>query len=467
MAYAHADRLTALDTSFLDLETPDVHMHVGSVGIFESGPLLRPDGGLDFDRILEFAEAGMRRAPRFRQKLARVPLTGNPVWVDDDHFNLLYHIRHTSLPLPGDDRRLKRLVGRIMSEKLDRTKPMWELWFVEGLEDDRFAVISKVHHCLIDGISGVALLGAYMGFDAEYEVDATDHRWIPRPAPGPLGLLGAELTRRAGIPFKMMRQGTGWIQHPLESSRRAMDIVSGVSGTLSNNLSSASETPFNVPIGSHRRFDWTRFDMAAMREVKKKLGGTLNDIALACVAGAVRKQLSADGSDLEDIDFRVMMPVSTRTEDQRGKLGNRVSLLVASLPVGEKDARRRVEAVVEKTRELKKSSQVTGAEALEELSDWTSPALITGASRLAASRRAFNMVVTNVPGPPQPIFLSGAHMLASYPLVPLFENQAVGIALFSYDNVLHWGFNADWDAVPDLHDFVLAVEQEFETLRKL
>jgi WS/DGAT/MGAT family acyltransferase len=207
--------------------------------------------------------------------------------------------------------------------------------------------------------------------------------------------------------------------------------------------------------------------MAAMREVKDKLGGTLNDVALACVAGAVRKQLAAHGSALEGIDFRVMMPVSTRTDDQRGKLGNRVSLLVAQMPVGEKDARRRVEAVVEETRRLKKSSQVTGAEALEELSDWTSPALITGASRMAASRRAFNMVVTNVPGPPKPIFLAGARMLASYPLVPLFENQAVGIALFSYDNVLHWGFNADWDAVPDLHDFVLAVEQEFETLRKL
>jgi WS/DGAT/MGAT family acyltransferase len=467
MAYTHADRLTALDASFLDLETPDVHMHVGSVGVFEPGPLAREDGGLHFDRICELVEANLRRAPRFRQKLADVPLTGHRVWVDDDRFNLQYHLRHTSLPLPGDERRLKRLVGRIMSQKLDRTKPMWELWFVEGLEDGRFAVISKVHHCLIDGISGVDLLAAFMGPNPAYRPEPFDHRWVARPAPGPLGLLGQEMSRRASLPLRLMRRASSAAKAPRRTAEAASSAASGFAEALSESLTPASETPFNVPIGPHRRFDWTRFDLGVVREVKEKIGGTVNDVVLCCVAGAVRSHLAAHRTPLDEIDFRVFVPVSTRTAEQRGKLGNRVSMLVAPLPVAEQDRARRVQGVLERTRKLKSSGQARGAEAFEELSDWTSAGLLTTLSRVAASRRAFNLVVTNVPGPPVSIYLSGAKMLASYPLVPLFANQALGVALFSYDGGLHWGFNADWDAVPDLHEFVGAVEQEFENLRKL
>ncbi len=467
MAYTHADRLTALDTSFLELETPDVHMHVGSVGIFEPGPLAREGGGLHFDHILEVAEASLRRAPRFRQKLARVPLSGHPVWIDDDRFNLLYHIRHTSLPVPGDERRLKRLVGRIMSQKLDRSKPMWELWFVEGLEEGRFAVISKIHHCLIDGISGVDLLSAFMGPDPEHRPASGDGRWTPRPAPSPLALLGEEVSRRASLPWRLAQQASAVMRKPRASADAAAHAASGFAEAVGGSLVPASETPFNVPIGPHRRFDWTRFDMGIVREVKEKIGGKLNDVVLSCVAGAVRTRLASAGTPLDEIDFRVFIPVSTRTAEQRGKLGNRVSLLVAPLPVGEEDPRRRVERVVEETQKLKTSGQVRGAEAFEEISDWTSTTLLTSLSRLAASRRAFNLVVTSVPGPPMPIYLAGAKMLTSYPLVPLFENQALGVALFSYDGGLHWGFNADWDALPDLHEFVGAIEQEFEKLRKL
>jgi diacylglycerol O-acyltransferase len=467
MAYSYADRLTALDASFLELESPGVHMHVGSVGVFDPGPLVREDGGLDFERVFELAEINLRRAPRMRQKLSKVPLTGHPVWVDDDHFNLQYHLRHTSLPLPGDERRLKRLAGRIMSQKLDGSKPMWELWFVEGLEGGRMAVISKVHHCLVDGISGVDLLGAFMGPDPDYRPAPVDHRWIPRPAPGPLGLLGQELSRRASLPLRLMRRAAAVAREPRRSAQSAAHAASGFAGSMSGALTPASETPFNVPIGPHRRFDWTSFDLGVVREVKQKIGGTVNDVVLSCVAGAVRRHLAAHGTPLDGIDFRVFVPVSTRTAEQRGTLGNRVSLLVAPLPVAEEDLGRRVQGVIEETRKLKGSGQAQGAEAFEEISDWTSTTLLTGLSRLSASRRAFNLVVTNVPGPQVPIYLAGAKMLTSYPLVPLFENQALGIALFSYDGGLHWGFNADWDAVPDLHEFVGAIEQEFENLRKL
>jgi diacylglycerol O-acyltransferase len=273
--------------------------------------------------------------------------------------------------------------------------------------------------------------------------------------------------RRVALPVRIMEQGAEWAQHPLKSSDHAISAAVGLAKAFSNTFTSASETPFNVAIGPHRRFDWTSFEMEAVREVKRKFGGTINDVVLACVAGAARTHLLAHDMPVDDIDFRVMIPVSTRTEEQHGKLGNRVSLLVARLPVSERNARRRFESVVEETQDLKESSQVEGAEAMEELSDWTSTSLITESSRLAASRRAYNIVVTNVPGPPTPVYLAGSRMQASYPLVPLFENQGVGIALFSYGKHLHWGFNADWDGVPDLHDFVQAVDQEFEVLRKL
>ena len=466
MPYTHFDRLTALDASFLALESDGVHMHVGTVATFDPGPLAKDDGGIDFDAILETSEAALRRAPRFRQKLAETPVLGNPVWVDDPDFNPLYHLRHTALPLPGDERQLKRLAGRILSQKLDRTKPMWELWFVEGLPGGRFGLISKVHHCLIDGISGVDLLAAFMGPDAEPRPSAEPHRWLPRPAPSGALLLANEVSRRVGTPLRVLR-GLARTVADSEDREKAMHTATGFAEGLSKSLTPASETPFNVPIGPHRRFDWTRFDLGVVREVKDKLGGTVNDVVLACVAGAVRTFLQRHGVELEGIDFRAFLPVSTRGSDQRGTLGNRVSMLVAPLPVDEPDARARLARIGEETQALKKSGQAAGTEVLEEISDWTSPSLLSGMSRLAASQRSYNLVVTNVPGPQFPVYLNGAKMLESYPLVPLFENQGLGIALFSYDGGLYWGFNSDWEVLPDLHEFVLAVEREFESLRKL
>ncbi len=467
MAYTHYDRLTGLDTAFLYLESPGVHMHVGSVGIFDPGPLARDGGGIDFDRVVELVEAGLMRTPRFRQKLASTPVTGHPVWVDDEHFNLLYHVRHTALPFPGDERRLKRLVGRIMSEKLDRAKPLWELWFAEGLEHGRIAVVSKVHHCLIDGISGVDLLAAFMGTSEDYRAQAPEHRWIPRPAPSPSRLLADEAMRRVTLPARLLDRTAEALRTPEVSLETASHRAGGLAAGLRKSVSAASETPFNVPIGPHRRFDWTRFDMEAVRQVRKKLDGTINDVVLATVAGAVRSFLGERGVDVEDIDFRVFVPVSTRRADERGKLGNRVSMLVARLPVDEPDALERFTRVAEETDGLKSSGEGEGAGVIAELSDWTTTSLLSGMSRLAASRRSYNMVVTNVPGPPMPVFLNGARMLESYPLVPLFDNQALGIALFSYDGGLYWGFNACWDAMPELHDFVIAVERELEVLLAL
>jgi WS/DGAT/MGAT family acyltransferase len=355
-----------------------------------------------------------------------------------------------------------------MSQKLDRTKPMWELWFVEGLENGRFAVISKVHHCLIDGISGVDLLSAFMGTDPEHRSDAIDHRWVPRPAPGPFQLVSDEVGRRVTLPVRAARELVRSLRKPAEALGGAAHTASGFGQGLRDALTPASETSLNVPLGPHRRFDWTRFDLGVVREVKARLEGTLNDVVLGCVAGAVRHFLSERGEDVSQLeDFRAFVPVSTRGQAEHGTLGNRVAMIVVPLPVSEPDPRRRMQQISERTREIKASGRTEGTELLEELSDWTTASILTGMSRLAASRRSFNLVVTNVPGPPMPVFLNGARLLESYPLVPLFENQTLGVALFSYDQSLFWGFNADWDAVPDLHDFVRAIDREFETLRKL
>ena len=473
MSYSHYDRLTAIEATFLDIEDENVHMHVGAISIFEGSELFREDGGLDFARIRRLAAPGLARNRRFRQRLAQVPMLGHPVWVDDARFNLDYHFRHTALPEPGDERQLKRLFGRVMSQKLDEHKPLWEMWFVEGLVGGRFAVITKVHHCMIDGVSGVDLIGLLM--DPAVEADARRIEeegappppWLPRPAPSSLGLLVDEARRRAAMPLEVVRAGLGAVVHPGESFDAMRTSVEALREFLTPGLVGGSQTPLNPDIGPHRRFDWLRMDIAAVKEVGKKLGGTLNDVVLAVVAGAVRSFLEGRGTAVDGLSFRAQVPVNIRSAEEKGALGNRVALLLADLPVSEPDRRARYEAVVATTKHLKSSHQAKGAELLEKMGDWTAKEFLSALARLTGRQLAYNIVVTNVPGPPFPVKLLGARMTEVYPLVPLFSNQSLGIALFSYDGGLFWGFNADWDSMPDLHDFVLAIEDEFAALCEL
>lgn len=464
MSYSHYDRLSATDAMFLAIEDPAVHMHVGAVGIFAGGSLVDEHGHLDFDRLCGMAESVLHKVPRFRQRLAYTPLTGHPIWVDDAHFNPSYHLRHTCLPAPGDDRQLKRLAGRIMSQQLDRGKPLWEMWFVEGLSERRFAVVTKVHHSVIDGISGIDLMSSLMRLTPDDRVEEAHARWMPRPAPTSTRLVVDDLTRRLSAPVRAASAVVHALGAPGPTLTAARDAVAGLGEALAAGASSASPTPLNVTIGPHRRFDWTRFDLEAVRMVKRRLGGTLNDVVLAVVAGTMRHFLRDRGLDPGGLDFRALVPVSIRTAALRNTLGNQVTFLVAPLPVAARTPEDRLRLVHETTQRLKDSKQSYGTEVLEELSDWASPMLLTEYVRLGARTRAYNMVVTNVPGPPVPVYMLGSEMLASYPLVPLSMDQALGIALFSYGGGLFWGFNADWDAVPDLHDFVRLVDEEFAGL---
>lgn len=462
------ERLTALDRFFVDIERYNTHMHVAAVMLFESAPLANADGGIDVDRIRNYIASRLHLIPRYRQKLMHVPLTGQPVWVDDERLNLHYHVRHTALPKPGDLNQLKRLAARIMSQKLDRGKPLWEIWFVEGLEDGSCAMISKTHHCMIDGVSGVDLMTVLLSLEPDSSVHDVPS-WTPRPPPGAARLLGDEVLRRVTQPLDLVRAGGNLVGDPAGACEKASDAMLGLQQALGAGFTGASPTPLNRPIGGHRRFDWLTLDLQEVKAVKRALGGTVNDVVLATVAGAVARFLEFRGissKQQRELDFRVFCPVSVRDPSEQGTLGNRISGMIAALPIGDAEAITRLSRVRETTEQLKSSRQALGAEVLAAVSEWTLPTLLSLAARLSTRSRAYNLVVTNVPGPQLPLHLLGSRMIAPFPLVPLFNNQALGIALFSYDGRLCWGFNADWDLVPDLHDFVNAIAESFEELRR-
>jgi WS/DGAT/MGAT family acyltransferase len=469
MSYTHHERLSALDTSFLDIEDQfaNAHMHVGSIALFDAAPLHDANGATDIDKIRRLVEAGMHRVPRYQQKLARTPVFGNPVWVDDERFNLLYHIRHVSLPKPGTERQLKRLTGRIMSQRLDRGKPLWELWVVDGIDGDRVALISKAHHCMIDGVGSVELSTALIGVRQDIEEKLANPPAFPtRPAPSPSTLFFDELNRRITQPLSAVQTAASALRSPRGALRSLGSSLGTAGAGLSAALSSASPTPLNDEVGPHRRFDWLDMSLDEIKAVKNRLGGTINDVVLTVASGALGRFLDDRGLRVEDLDFRAMLPVNVRGADEREQLGNRVSSMMARLPLAERDPVKRFQLVLQTTGELKKSGQAAGIKLMEDLSDSTLGGLLSILSRLYAMQRPFNVVITNVPGPQFQLYFLGSPLQAAYPLVPLFHNQTVGIALFSCNSMLYWGFNADWDAVPDLHELVECVAREFARLKE-
>jgi diacylglycerol O-acyltransferase len=461
------ERMSALDRFFIDVETPNTHMHVAAAMLFDSAPLIGEGGGVDIDRIRSYIASRLHLIPRYRQKIMHAPLTGQPVWVDDDRLNMHYHVRHTALPRPGDIDQLTRLAARIVSQKLERGKPLWEIWIVEGLADGRCAMISKTHHCMVDGISGVDLMTVLLDIAPKTGIHDVPG-WTPRPPPHPLQLVGDEITRRLTQPLELVRAGREALADFSGACQSLGSAVAGLRDVLGAGFVSASETPLNHNVGGHRRFEWLTLDLDSIKDVKRALGGTVNDIVLATVAGAVSRFLGLRGIPVRrqcDLDFRAFCPVSVRDASERGTLGNRVSGMIIPLPIGEVDPVRRIERVRETTANAKASHQALGAEVLATVSEWTLPTLLTVASRLSIRSRAYNMVVTNVPGPQLPLYLLGAQLVEAFPLVPLFENQALGVALFSYDGKLCWGFNADWDLLPDLTDLVESVSLAFRELQ--
>ncbi|HUO45678.1 MAG TPA: wax ester/triacylglycerol synthase family O-acyltransferase [Acidimicrobiia bacterium] len=461
MPLPHFEPLSHLDASFLALETPTTHMHVGGVAIFEAESLQRPEGGIDFGRIKAHILGKLQYIPRYRQRLAYVPASNRPVWVDDEHFNFDYHVRHTSLPRPGTDEQLKLLAGRVIGQQLDRAKPLWELWVAEGLAGKRLAIIAKIHHSMIDGVSGVDLTTILLNIGPTSEIELAPE-WFPRPTPTSSQLAVAEAARN-----------TRWALDTITSlpnlRNRGIEVATALGGrawaTLnslrSGWLSAASRTPLNPDLGPNRRVDWTETPLEVIKEIKNSLGGSVNDVILAIAAGAVRRFLRDERHfDLEGVEFRVMNPVSTRTANQRGALGNQVAMWLVQLPIGEADPVTRLTRIRQETSRLKSTNQALGATTLVELSRGTPLPLISIANRVVGPMmRPFNMTVTNVPGPQFPMYLLEARMLANYPIVPLWSQHGLGLALFSYDGRLLWGIQTDFDAIPDTKRIVIAIEE--------
>ena len=451
--------LSHLDASFLALESANTHMHVGAVVQFEAAGLKRSDGGIDINRIKAHIAGKLQYIPRYRQRLAFVPGTRRPVWIDDDHFNFDYHVRHTSLPRPGTDEQLKLLAGRTVSQQLDRAKPLWELWVVEGLENDRFGIIAKIHHCMIDGVSGIDLTGILLNVAPTSEVEPPGH-WTPRPGPSGTQLVVAEAARAARRTVDTMTSLRNLAGQSLEMAMNLGGRTFAAMNSLRSGwLSPASRTPLNPDLGPNRRVDWTESSLEDVKRIRRAFGISVNDVLLTVVTGALRSFLTdVRGFSVEGIEFRAMVPVSTRKPDQRGALGNQVAMWLVTLPVSEHEPLRRLQKVHEETERLKKTNQALGATTLVELSRGTPITVIAVASRVVGPMiRPFNLTVTNVPGPQFPMYLLEARMIASYPIVPLWSQHGLGLAIFSYDGALHWGIHADFDAIPDTDKITAAI----------
>jgi WS/DGAT/MGAT family acyltransferase len=448
---ANQDRLTGLDSSFLHLERDTAHMHVAGCSVFAGE-------APSYDELIEAIESRLHLVPRYRQRLAFVLFNqGRPVWVDDPHFQVRYHVRHTALPRPGGDAELQRLAGRVFSQALDRSRPLWELWLVEGLSGGRFAVLSKTHHALVDGISGVDI--ATVLFDTSPEplpVAASDRDWVARPLPSPAQLLADALLERATVPAEVARGVRATLRGPRTVATRLGRAFGSVGALARTGLQAAPASPFNVRIGPHRRFTWVRADLGQFKAIKNSLGGTVNDVVLAAVAGALGSYMRRHGESTDDVELRAMVPVSIRADIERGALGNRVAAMWAALPVGVTDPVARLDTVSEEMRGVKQSGQAVGAEILTRMSGFAPPTIMAQAARLQARQRLFNLVVTNVPGPQFPLYLLGRELQGIYPMVPLAENTALGIAILSYNGQLNFGLVADYDALADVE--VLADE---------
>jgi diacylglycerol O-acyltransferase len=450
------ERLQVLDELFLHLEGPNTHMHVGGVASFEGPP---PDP----EDVLGMVRARLHMVPRFRQKLALVPWgLGRPVWVDDAHFNLEYHVRHTALPRPGDDAQLKRLVARIMSQQLDRSKPLWEIWLAEGLAHDGFALISKTHHCLIDGISGADIMSVLL--DTGLDPPAIEAQpWHPAPEPSQEELIVDALAERLTSPAEVIRtiQTAAMDRHNVVN--RVLESAKALGAFIGNSFA-APPSSLNQPVGPHRRFETVLVELDSFKRIKNSFGGTVNDVVLAVVAGGLRSLLEARREPVDGVQFRAMVPVSVRADQERGALGNRVAALWATLPVAEPDPVARLREVQRVMKDVKASDQAVGAQVLTTLSEYAPPTILAQAARLIARQRAFNLVVTNVPGPQFPLYCLGREMKEVYPVLPLSENTTLGVALFSYNGSVGFGLLGDYDSAPDIGVLAEGIEKSLAEL---
>jgi diacylglycerol O-acyltransferase len=437
-------------------------MHVGGMTILEGPPPSIED-------FLEQIRQRLHLVPRYRHKLAHTAIdSGRPVWVDDPSFSLEYHVRHTALPPPGGWEQLCDLTARIFSQSLDRSKPLWEMWLIEGLQDDRCALISKTHHALIDGISGVDL--ATVLFDVSPEPAPVRHSgraWQPHREPGTVELLltGLKAAMRAGVE---LAGGTiDAITHPEHALARAREAAEGIGEIIWAGLNPAPATPLNVDIGPHRRYIGVASRLEDFKLIKNAFGGTVNDVVLAVVTGALRSFLISHGVRTEGMEMRALVPVSVRAQNEHHQLGNRIVVMRGPLPVYIADPLARLRFVKHAMDGLKESKQALGAEVIAGVQNFAPPTILAQASRLNFSTRLFNLIVTNVPGPQFPLYVLGREMLAAYPVAFLPQHHALAIAIMSYNGQMNFGLLGDFDALPDIDSIGQSISEELSLLVSL
>jgi WS/DGAT/MGAT family acyltransferase len=457
------DRLSGLDASFLYLEKPNVHMHIAGLAIFDQRTA--PDEKVSFDNVGELLSRRLHEVPRFRQRVRFVPLEmGRPVWADDPNFDLSYHFRRASLPAPGGPRELADLVQRLCSSPLDRSKPLWEMYLIEGLEDGHFATLTKVHHSMMDGITGMEVAGILLDFSAEpREVEPED--WRPDPEPIGAELVSSAVVEQASRLLKASYElPTAALRDPRAVLQNVRRVVSSVPNLLRGVLGDAG--PFNVPVGPTRRYAIADIPVVEAKAVKNTLGGTVTDVVLAVVAGALARLLRSRGHLTEGVEVRAMVPISMRSGEDDSSAGNLVSTMFVDLPVGPMAEPDRLLEISERTRALKESNVGEGASTLMDLVEWTFPGLHRATARTTGRQRFGHLVVSSIRGPQDPMYLAGARMVAYHPVLPIQERTALSIAVTSLVGTMGFGFTADWDAVPDIDLLSDGVIECFAELKK-
>jgi len=460
------ERLSPLDASFLHVEDDVSHMHIAAIGIFE-GPSPR------YSAVVDMVRGKLPLVPRYRQVVRFVPLDlGRPVWVDDPHFNIDYHLRHTALPAPGGEAELRALVGRVMAQQLDRSKPLWEIWVVEDLEHGRWALISKTHHALVDGVAGSDLLAVMMDTSPQPTPPVEDD-WHPRPAPSGMTLAIGATTDLVRSPYEQFRALRASTRVPRAALSRAGEVAHGLS-SLAGLVRPTPISSLNGPLGPHRRYAWASTTVDDIKRVRKGLGGAFNDVVLAAITNGFRELLRSRGESVDRV-VRTLVPVSVRPRGPGamavgdGTFENKVSAMFAMLPVGIDDPAERLRAIAVQMAGLKESKEAVAGEALTSLSGFAPPMLLALGMRLATrfAQRNVNTVTTNVPGPQLPLYVAGRRMITAYPYVPLAGQVRIGLAIFSYDGQVTFGITGDWDTTEDLDVLAHGIENGMKMMLAL
>ena len=460
------ERLSALDASFLHLETLETPMHVGALTVFEGEPFFGPEGRFRLAPVRDLVAARLDRIPRFRKRVQTVPFgLGQPIWVDDDRFDISYHVRLAALPAPGERSQLLTLFERLQAQVLDRSRPLWELWFVEGLDGGNVALIQKTHHALVDGVSGVDVATVLLDFDREVTGPTSPAPWHPEPAPRPARLLLDTVREQVDNLAGLARGAQEAADDPKPRVERVAQLARSVAALADHGLV-APRTSLNRIVGRARRFGSVRVPLDEVKAVRAAYGGTVNDVILAGVAGGLGRLLESRGELTPELTLKAFCPVSVRDEHEHLHLGNRLSAMFVPLAVGERDPQRRLAQVRAVTEDLKAREQAVGAAALLGVTEFVAPTLLALGARLAQHQPFCNLVCTNVPGPQVPLYGMGARMLEAYPMVPLGKNLNLGIAILSYCGQLHVGLLADRDQWPDLEVLEAGLEDAFAELHK-